>query len=273
MISGVNQESIIIILIFVKQIKTYKVMPNHIANRLLVSGSEEEIARFTSTVETVTINENDCEDVEHIDFNKIIPMPEELKNTESSSKVHNSLYYYLMMTGKSDLVPQLLRFPQFYSLEKFEDKTTDELAEYMSIGEKYYHLYEKYEYCNWYDWCVMKWGTKWNAYNTYIESDSATHIEMFFNTAWSGVPEIIAKLAEMFPELTFEYSYADEDYGYNTGCGYAECGELSMSYPAPNSDDAMRIYWETHQCDEDTWYRDDEGYWHNREWEYDEDEE
>lgn len=77
---------------------------------------------------------------------------------------------------------------------------------------------EKYGENNWYDWNRSNWGTKWNSYGYTDEAikdfDGKT---ITFETAWNGVPRIIEKLSEQYPEIEFEYSYSDEDFGYNVG--------------------------------------------------------
>ena len=64
----------------------------------------------------------------------------------------------------------------------------------------------------WFEWCRKNWGTKWNAFRS---SESDNVIE--FETAWNGVPELISKLGVIFPDVIFEYLFADEDIGYNVG--------------------------------------------------------
>lgn len=65
------------------------------------------------------------------------------------------------------------------------------------------------------EWCALNWKTKWNAYNCYQDIDNKNII--YFNTAWSGIPDLMRKLAIIFPTITFNYSYADEDFGNNIG--------------------------------------------------------
>ena len=47
-----------------------------------------------------------------------------------------------------------------------------------------------------------------------------------FNTAWSRAIPVIQKLAENFPDIQFEYCWADEDLGVNTGTAEFEDGEI-----------------------------------------------
>ena len=64
---------------------------------------------------------------------------------------------------------------------------------------------------NWYDWCIENWGTKWDAYNSFIDDEE----RITFDTAWEGVPKIIGMLSQKFPNSDFDYKYADEDAGNN----------------------------------------------------------
>lgn len=68
---------------------------------------------------------------------------------------------------------------------------------------------------SWSSWCVRYWGTKWNAYG--LGNSRNTEDTIYFQTAWSGVPRIVALLSEKFPNVDFFYSYADEDFASNTG--------------------------------------------------------
>lgn len=89
-----------------------------------------------------------------------------------------------------------------------------------SLGEKEENLYGE-ENC-WYDWNRKNWGTKWNAwklddsyYFKYPEIEEKNVI--YFGTAWNGVKDLISKLGRIFPETQFEYSWANEDFGYDVG--------------------------------------------------------
>ena len=80
-------------------------MPNNIQNRLVVKANQvEELKMFLGAIRGF-----DSED-KFIDFNKIIPMPEEIKNTESSSKVDDAIYYYLVNTEQEWLINKILKY-------------------------------------------------------------------------------------------------------------------------------------------------------------------
>lgn len=244
-------------------------MPNHIQNRLVVTAnSNEELQNFLASIKGDTI----VDDQEQlIDFNRIIPMPLPLRDTEASSRTDDAIYYYLVKTNQEELASSILRHPQFYSMDRFANRSETELNELLEIGKKYVEIFKECGAKDWYDWSICHWGTKWNAYETYLETLNEYSVIISFQTAWNGVPNIIQKLTEMFPTITFDYKYADEDMGYNCGEGYGENGEFSFLMLQGGSEDAIRTYAECWGCDFDLFYQDDEGYWHNREWEDDED--
>jgi hypothetical protein len=204
-----------------------------------------------------------------IDFNKIIPMPMALRNTEVSSCTDDAIYYYLVKTNQVELISKILRHPQFYTMDRFANRNEKELNELVEIGEKYVEIFKECGAKDWYDWRNSNWGTKWNAYETQLTELDTYSINIEFQTAWNGVPIIIQKLTEMFPNLTFEYDYADEDMGYNCGSGYGENGEFSYSIIKGGSDEAMRTYALCWGYDFDEFYQDEDGHWHYREWDED----
>ncbi len=68
---------------------------------------------------------------------------------------------------------------------------------------------------NWYDWSVEHWGTKWNSYGYHEQYDNPNILT--FDTAWSAPHPVIQKLSELYPDITIEHSWTDEDIGYNCG--------------------------------------------------------
>ena len=237
-------------------------MPNHIANKLYVkANTEEEINKFVEFIEGN--NHDEC-----IDFNTIIPMPEELKTTEESSRVTDSILYYLKENDKLNTAETYLGKTMF-NISKDRDFSTivpHVLEEMYKEGEKYVNIFDTYGYLSWYTWSINNWGTKWNAYDSYIE-ELENMVIIHFNTAWSGVPKIIGTMTEMFPNLSFNYKYADEDFGCNCGLGFTKNGEFEYYDIINGSDTAIETYIECWQCDPDDFYKDENGEWHNREWE------
>jgi hypothetical protein len=103
---------------------------------------------------------------------------------------------------------------------------------------------EKYgaENC-WYDWSIKNWGTKWNSYG-YDEhtADNFDGCTVKFLTAWSSVSDLMKKLSSMFPDIRFDYKWADEDFGHNTGKAEYKSGKtLSCYIPAGGSAEALEL--------------------------------
>jgi hypothetical protein len=244
-------------------------MPNYIQNRLVVTAnSNEELKDFLCRIKS-TEHFDDKE--QEIDFNQIIPMPMALRGTEASSRTNDAVYYYLVKTNQEEMVSRILRHPQFYTMDRFANTNEKELNELLEIGKKYVEIFKEYGAKDWYEWSYANWGTKWNAYETYVETLDEYSVILSFQTAWCGVPNIIQKLTEMFPTIIFDYKYSDEDMGYNCGEGYGENGEFSSLMLQGGSDEAIETYALCWGYDIKNFYKDDDGHWHNREWE-DEDE-
>ena len=110
---------------------------------------------------------------------------------------------------------------------------------------------EKYGKNNWMDWNTSNWGSKWNSYGyseTVAEEFDGSCIEFF--TAWCGVPKIMETLAGQYPDLCFEYKWADEDLGSNVGhIEYEDGEETFSSIPNGQSKEAYELASEVHGID------------------------
>jgi hypothetical protein len=246
-------------------------MPNNIQNRLVVTAnSNEELKGFLLRIKSAEHIEGEERE---IDFNQIIPMPMALRGTEASSRTDDAVYYYLVKTNQEEMASSILHHYHLYTMDRFADRNEEELNELLEIGKKYVEIFKECGAKDWYDWSRANWGTKWNAYETYLETLDECSVILSFQTAWCGVPRIIQKLAEMFPTITFDYKYSDEDMGYNCGEGYGEDGEFSFLMLQGGSEEAIETFALCWDYDIQNFYQDDEGHWHNREWEDEEDDE
>ena len=96
---------------------------------------------------------------------------------------------------------------------------------------------------DWYNWNVRNWGTKWDIAvsdadkyaNTTLEVNEDGSLLYHFETAWSPVSEVISKLSEMYPSLSFDYEY-EEEQGWG-GSQLWENGEIVSedTYDIPSS--------------------------------------
>ena len=74
----------------------------------------------------------------HIDFEKILPTPKCLP--DSGCRTEHALYYYLMTTGKEDMVDRWLSYRQLLSMDIYKDKTKEELSDYKIRGEEIFNI-------------------------------------------------------------------------------------------------------------------------------------
>ena len=85
-------------------------------------------------------------------------------------------------------------------------------GEIVPVPEKVLRAWEeKYGADNWYDWCTLRWGTKWNSYgNIHVLYEDVQQIDIKFETAWSPPIPIYEKLDEMFPQARIYAFWSDE---------------------------------------------------------------
>lgn len=210
-------------------------MPNHVQNRVIMTGDQTRINELLRTVQ------NDEEGPGTIDFNKIIPMPKDLEIECGSRSEHGFKAYAdfisIYLLGQKDGKIDVFSVPE--SSEKaFLKARTDIDPETWRLGKQSYHNVIKYGYANWYDWSIDNWGTKWNAYS-FGNSGPDT---LTFCTAWSNIKPVMTRLSEMYPDVDFNYAWADEDFGNNVGEVEFRNGEKTFeNIPAPFSKEAYEM--------------------------------
>jgi len=167
-------------------------MPNHVSHEVEFSGNQEKIDELFAFIKGETLKEDEQT---HIDFEKIIPFPEELKGTCSPTRIVSQEEYneWIRKRDNNEL-------PQY-------ERESKPITQKMSNDFK-----TKYGHDNWYDWKCDAWNTKWNAYSQRREGNV-----IFFDTAWSTPYPIFQKLSEIFPQVKIDVKFADEDFGYNCG--------------------------------------------------------
>lgn len=168
-------------------------MPNWVFNKVKFYGEPERIEALKEFVKG--------EEYE-FDFNKIIPMPEDLKLVAGSDETIARNCAAARKLGRTTC--EELKKPWANS------KTFDEWAD---LGDKYLSNIKKYGASTWYDWCWDNWGTKWNANEPYWQGMDFVS----FNTAWNAPENIYKKLSELYPDVSFTVCFADEDLGSNCG--------------------------------------------------------
>ncbi len=201
-------------------------MPNWCENEVNVYGSEEDITKFKKFVEAKETYHGSCSKrydykwdaetgkgesielpnpcdpadpfkdtcdpiLEPFSFMSILPMPDDLIGTASPARV--------------------------FDTQEEIDAWKEEHSNYKEIGmgipittETQQELRRKYGTDNWYDWCLDKWGTKWEVSESYLDDWNESSLNYTFNTAWSPPEGIYNELERLFPDLTISWFYREE---------------------------------------------------------------
>jgi len=258
-------------------------MPNHIRNRVTLSGDQraideliEKYSTFYPSVpnksydgltvyngkykhefgwlneETNLFTRNDRTQVEGVpegfsvdmtkewtrfpDFDKVKPCPQSVKDV-GDSVAHNVIEHVKNKFNTPHSGNPLLALLEANNRLNLSELKEEDMPQF----ERACKAYQETGYMYWYDWRCDHWGTKWNVYDCNKLSDH----QFEFDTAWSGVPEMILAISKQFPSIKIEYKYADEDTGYNCGCYEFESGrEQSVYIPEGGSKEAYDIAFE-----------------------------
>jgi hypothetical protein len=196
-------------------------MANFVTNLLTIEGEGAD-----NILETLR-----GENIEQlIDFNKIIPLPQELLDTQSGGRSNAAMQIL-------ELIPEELR----RDADAVKAYLKDNLEIALDIDEetaKSITNYVTYGYVSWYEWCIDNWGTKWNAGGC-IEQNLPNMLQ--FDTAWSCPVPIFITLSKMYPNNTFWVEYADEDIGQNCGKYVFKDGTIIDSYEPTTNEEALEF--------------------------------
>ena len=162
-------------------------MPNWVITRIFITGPEDKIKEFED--KAIRLEEEKV-----FSFDRINKRPEELDNTQCPPPKPKKIKVKTQ-TGEE------------LEIEEIADcnNATPEMCR---------DLESRFGHNNWYDWNNWNWGTKWDCSES-IYSQEDKMLE--FQTAWSCPQEILLRMSEMFPDIQFNGSYADEDFGSNVG--------------------------------------------------------
>ncbi len=236
--------------ISINNFKKLRIMPNHVTNRLEINADQETVQKVMNFLKGKTDDDNTtC----YIDFNNIIPMPEELLIDKCSSGDLGMKYLEAMQRKPFYF---LLDDDDLRAIRWIKGLAEKDRQKALQLGASYLENQKKYGYPTWYEWSIATWGTKWNAYQQDFEEPNI----LWFDTAWSGVPQLIQKLSEIFPDVEFHYAYADENLGFNTGIGTISNGEINMTIPEGGSNEAFEIMFFVKPGMDEYFEQTDEGY-------------
>lgn len=208
-------------------------MPNHVTHRVWINGPQEALTSFKSTF-LVTKLERHHDGTESrytlFDFEVVVPMPDLIRHTESSSVINDGL----LILGRTEISdaygwpePAQKRLERYLSypwvketgvrdLESLKRLLLARSPDCLEKAQRAVEAYDTYGYSSWYSWSVANWGTKWNSYGFEIIHDGDDGLEFRFNTAWSSPEPIFAALADR-PEtkdLTINILAFDEGWNF-----------------------------------------------------------
>lgn len=159
----------------------------------------------------------------NFDFNKIIPMPDYVKNTVSPLKEDSLLHYLVKDFGLENGLKKFrelgrvlredyagLKESELLEKTEFTKNESDwyEFSGAYELGKNYYLSKTNTGYFTWYDWAIWNWGTKWNACNCNLSYD---HDFIGFSTAWDYPEPVLRKLSAMYPDVKFTAKCYYED--------------------------------------------------------------
>lgn len=202
-------------------------MPNHVTHRVKVRGAAADVAAFKTRciLEKTEFDEfrKQNETWTLFDFNALIPMPEVLKNTQSSSAVSDGLAILGVHLGSGLRSENTLQDMLSYTWVRQEGITTAEQLKAallkrtpncVALAERAIELFKKTGHADWYSWSNANWGTKWNCYAFGMDADQPEFLEFHLDTAWATPLPIWEKVAQEFPKLVFEVDAFDEGWNF-----------------------------------------------------------
>ena len=168
-------------------------MPNWCSNRVTVRGSLEQFNEFREYVGNGKT----------IDFEKILPMPDELKGVMSPT---------MIVENEQEVLE--------YMQARIEEGYQGGRPITQEVSDRYCKLYGA---DNWLDWATDNWGTKWNInqedqeFGLYDLTDRNRQMVFSFLTAWGPPKPIFEHLVEKFRNLEIEWYYdvsGEREVGY-----------------------------------------------------------
>lgn len=200
-------------------------MPNMITNKIKLYGADQR--KIDEVIEFLRGDNGE------VDFNKILPMPVELRDTVSGSVPDDAWdIYEAKVLGNTSNMEERFSWPwvvreRITTIEDLMDYIEKEQPDvnFIEYGKQLHDLHDKYGYHDWYEWSINNWGVKWNACEAKREENEIT-----FYTPWDGVPNLMLEVSQKFPDIKMDYEYADEDYGANLAKYIFSAGEVVSEY-------------------------------------------
>lgn len=179
----------------------------------------DTITRLTIQGDDILKFINDVKGETNLDFNKVLPVPFELKYTIFPVKILSEKKY-------KEAWHKWISNKKMNRLSGVENK----LPRIGMTASYYDYLMEKYSYSNWFEWCIGNYSTSSTPYDVtewYIDMDKAS----IYYTTINAATNFYITISKNYPNLTFKHVYYDGE------CIEDEtfvCGQLvdSNDYPS-----------------------------------------
>lgn len=236
-------------------------MPNHVTNRITITGSRAARLAFKRAF-LVEFREPRPDGSEALhaefDFGRIVPMPDLVRQTESSSAVSMGLLLLgrvdiadaVFLPGKTlaEEIDRYLALPQvkaagvsdYAGLKSWIRETAPgcEKKARLAIAAQ-----EQHGHSSWYSWSLANWGTKWNAYHFRLIAEDDDQLDFSFDTAWSPPEPIFAAMADRPECADLEISIRSFDEGWLFAfSGVISRGRYLGGTVAPSPDFYEQVY-------------------------------
>lgn len=248
-------------------------MPNYVKNKIMVGKKE-----YVDRIKKEHFRRDQNTGTEELDLNTIVKMPESLM-IECGSRSYDGVKLYLARKdpscdyagtkeGKMDEeeykdLTEKLKASQM-SPHKSADKEEyeflvkhykDDLEKVIGLGKRSCENMMKYGSCNWYEWSIRHWGTKWNASTTEITDGGKS---ILFETAWNPALPAVLELSKQHPEMKIAFLYSDEEIGNHVGYALMTDGKIDFQGTfLDQSIDAYKLAFDLWGCQEDYRYDSD----------------
>ena len=148
----------------------------------------------------------------NVDFNRVLPMPEELQITRGSITDLAEKYLAAFEAGDKTAMGDIEKHLPLSIGIKGEKRDISNARALLDVGRLYRSNRERFGAPTWYEWSCDKWGTKWNACNTEVADLGGGWRAVTFDTAWCPPDDnLLSKMFDGFGHIFHMEAY-DEDY-------------------------------------------------------------
>lgn len=197
-------------------------MPNHVTHRLkIIAPDRMQLDEFLAAIRPDTPVRQDCL---HLDFNRLVPMPESVRRTESPALVNIGL----IVIGREDLLPEDVlsgrsMLDVFLGHPSIRDKGIETAEQLRPLLEQHYPetaeagrnaaiAHEETGHVNWQSWSMANWGTRRNACSQSLAIIGESEAEIRFDTTFSVPEPVFRAIAGRFPQIRLQGIAHDEEW-------------------------------------------------------------